>query len=192
MTPGCFTSLSPPRNENSTRYFPGLTLNVNPPALLVVTRCRSLVAMLMTSTVRPSMAPALCGPRTVPLIVPSDVTGLGPVSMDGTPRRHPTTPTTVKIPIVSQVKAGRGARERSHTREWVTLTITRTKCANGRPSHRGTRMSAFNTSKLGLGGGWRVAEDDRSAARIAEHSGVVFPRALAHPPPSSYRRAKEH
>jgi hypothetical protein len=65
-----------------------LTLKVNPPALLVIARWRSPVTVLITSTVRPSIALVPSGPRTVPLMVPSAVGGLDPRSTIGVPGRH--------------------------------------------------------------------------------------------------------
>ena len=103
--PGCFDRASPSCSVSTMRYWPGFSLNENPPALSVVSRRRSPVSTLMTSTIRPSIALVPSGPRSVPLIVPTASEGFGDVSIAGTPCRQAPAPINAIKPASAHATA---------------------------------------------------------------------------------------
>ena len=101
---------SPATSATSTRYLPGLTLKVNPPALFVVACWRSPESTLTTSTWRPTIELVPSGPRTVPLMVPSVDCEASPGFRIGVPRRHDVTLMNATVNAATQSSAISGAR----------------------------------------------------------------------------------
>jgi hypothetical protein len=174
MTPGPVTRCSPSRSVSSTRYWPGFTLKVKPPAVLVRTRWRSFVAVLTTSIVRPSIELVPRGPRTVPLIVPSVRSGSCPVSTTATPRRHAARLSSVAAATPTQNALARCAR-------WQLTALTPilpVDSASQGPPHTGLNDPLFG---IGRRSG-SVTEDYRSPI-VRLRRGLSG--ALTRPPPGA-------